>query len=1075
MGGKHGLQLLSLALALTLALALPAAARPPVSPLADDASSPAAPVKLIFIHHSTGGNWLADTGSHENAGGLGRPLMENNYFVSATNYGWQAAGDAIGDRTDIGNWWEWFAGPGSAATMAALYAESGQNIGDFGPWPRLTDPGGENRIVLFKSCFPNSHLGGNPGDLPTTGDNPLRGLDAWAGDDIHNVANAKGIYNDILATFGTRRDKLFVVITAPPLLSGDTDASHAANARAFNDWLVHDWLDGYPHANVAVFDFFNVLTSNGGSPTANDLGAEGGNHHRWRDGAIQHVHPLDSDYLAYGLAGDSHPTAAGGQKAAGEFVPWLNVIYNRWRASGSIVPTRDTTDGSPTATEATPAPQTPTVTTQPGATATLPAGQGEIVLQQGVSPETSYAGCTDAFISREEADVNVGHLENLETFWADEEARRSLLRFELPSLPAEAHVVDAQLELYRYDGDSVAEMVIGAYGVTAAWVEGTGWNLWPEGAYTADGVTWLSPAPGADWTAPGGDHDTISDYGHGPTGLVGQAVLPTGASNGWVALDVTALARAWLEKGVPNHGLLVRPHGGQVTYQYFASSQHEHAAWRPRLTIRFVVGEEPVVPTRTLSAPTASPTSAPPSVTTAPQGTPSDAPPVLGVLLLPLIFKGDPRPVLTPLAPAASPTPSPPTPAPTATSGGTASARIQPEDLVYQGAFRLPGHDGEYGWAWSGHALAYRPNGDPQGASDGYPGSLFGTGHNHLQHVGEVSIPEPVVSPDKDVSELNMATTLQGFRDVRGDLFDGIEGFDVFAEGIPKAGLAYLNGPEEAPGGRLHFCWGYHLQYVPRNAPDALQGQPEPSHGWCEPELADPRSQGPYTVGDYINFVANDYLFPVDPAWAAEHTPGKRLATGRLRDGGQGGRGPSLIVYAPGDAGSPPSAGASLPAQALLLYSTITAEDDLTMDGYSHADEWSGGAWMTRANQDAVVFVGTKGLGRTWYGYGEGTVWPENPPYPPEPEGERGWWGEEFMARILFYDPRDLAAVARGEMAPHEPQPYAWLDVEDRLFGPHEAWHHLGACAFDRERGLLYVLEPLVDEDRPLVHVWHVG
>ena len=38
-----------------------------------------------------------------------------------------------------------------------------------------TSLGGENEIVLFKSCFPNSRLGGNPGDPPTTGANPLRG------------------------------------------------------------------------------------------------------------------------------------------------------------------------------------------------------------------------------------------------------------------------------------------------------------------------------------------------------------------------------------------------------------------------------------------------------------------------------------------------------------------------------------------------------------------------------------------------------------------------------------------------------------------------------------------------------------------------------------------------------------------------------------------------------------------------------------------------------------------------------------------------------------------------------------
>ena len=67
--------------------------------------------------------------------------MDNNYFASATNYGWTVGEDAIGDRTDIGNWWEWFRGPNSANILAALYAENGQNFGDYGSWPRLaSDP-----------------------------------------------------------------------------------------------------------------------------------------------------------------------------------------------------------------------------------------------------------------------------------------------------------------------------------------------------------------------------------------------------------------------------------------------------------------------------------------------------------------------------------------------------------------------------------------------------------------------------------------------------------------------------------------------------------------------------------------------------------------------------------------------------------------------------------------------------------------------------------------------------------------------------------------------------------------------
>jgi len=252
--------------------------------------------------------------------------MNNSSFVSDTNYGWGP--DGIGDTTDIGHWWNWFRGENSDTYTTALYAESEQHSG----YTRLeTDPGGENKVIMFKSCYPNSYLGGNPNDSATTGDNPLRGQDAWS--EHMTVANAKGIYNDILTYFATRQDKLFIVITAPPQVRNETDATHAANARAFNNWLVNDWLKNYPYTNVAVFDFYNVLTSNGGSTRTNDLGKTTGNHHRWWNNAIQHVQTLNNNFSSYGSdLWDSHPTAAGNKKATGEFVKLLNVYYNRWKS-----------------------------------------------------------------------------------------------------------------------------------------------------------------------------------------------------------------------------------------------------------------------------------------------------------------------------------------------------------------------------------------------------------------------------------------------------------------------------------------------------------------------------------------------------------------------------------------------------------------------------------------------------------------------------------------------------------------------------------------------------------------------
>ena len=283
-----------------LLLLTAAAPQPALRPQADDPNPPDQVVKLIFIHHSSGENWLAD----EN-GGLGLALGQNNYFVSDTNYGWGP--DSIGDRTDIPDWLEWFRGAETERYLSALYRESGQHSA----YTRtLIDPGGENEIVMFKSCFPNSNLEGNPDDPP-------------ASEASYSVGGAKYVYNQLLQNFITHPDKLFIVITAPPV----SDPGYADNARAFNNWLVHDWLseNDYPLANVAVFDFYNVLT-----------GLD--NHHRLANGQIEHVFAQGRDTTAY-PSEDDHPSADGNRKATQEFVPLLNVYYHRWKAGTFGQPT----------------------------------------------------------------------------------------------------------------------------------------------------------------------------------------------------------------------------------------------------------------------------------------------------------------------------------------------------------------------------------------------------------------------------------------------------------------------------------------------------------------------------------------------------------------------------------------------------------------------------------------------------------------------------------------------------------------------------------------------------------------
>ena len=239
--------------------------------------------RLIFVHHSCGGHWLRDDN-----GGLAMALGEKNYFVSDTNYDWGP--DSIGSRTDIGNWWEWFLGPDSERYLNALYTESGQHS----TYSRSADiPGGENEIIMFKSCYPNSKLKtGNDREIVSIDQNQLR-CNPWSSKH-HTVENAKGIYTGLLDYFSTRQDKLFIAVTAPPVMSDE----HSRNARAFNNWMKEEWLRGYTGRNVGVFDFYDIMTGGKG------------------DTLIYPTSPTDN-----------HPSPEGNRLATRVFVPFIEKLY----------------------------------------------------------------------------------------------------------------------------------------------------------------------------------------------------------------------------------------------------------------------------------------------------------------------------------------------------------------------------------------------------------------------------------------------------------------------------------------------------------------------------------------------------------------------------------------------------------------------------------------------------------------------------------------------------------------------------------------------------------------------------
>ncbi|PKL93041.1 MAG: hypothetical protein CVV21_01465 [Candidatus Goldiibacteriota bacterium HGW-Goldbacteria-1] len=245
-----------------------------------NATPPASTVKLIFIHHSTGEYWL-ETGY----GDLGTALNANNYFVSDTNYGWSDPGYDQGSSTDTVNWPDWFRNE----VMPFVFAENTNSCYT----NTISEPAGENEVIMFKSCYPNSEVGSD-------------------------ITDEQAIYNGLLAYMAAHTDKLFILIVPPPMQI----ISDPAATRQLSSWLFdkqYGWLKNYTAGNVYVYDYYNVLT-------------HPDNHHRLVNGVETHEVNNAQNTLYYPTnSGDDHPSVEGQQKATSEFVPLLNAWYRQWK------------------------------------------------------------------------------------------------------------------------------------------------------------------------------------------------------------------------------------------------------------------------------------------------------------------------------------------------------------------------------------------------------------------------------------------------------------------------------------------------------------------------------------------------------------------------------------------------------------------------------------------------------------------------------------------------------------------------------------------------------------------------
>ncbi len=234
---------------------------------------------VIFLHHSTGRNLIRQGGVRERLTAEGFQFWDHDYnYEGLFRPDGTPAGYSYGipgDNTDPDG-------------LARLFSQR------LYPWPVNAFSGlMQHEVIAFKSCFPASHI---------TDEAQLEQYKTW--------------YLEIREVMDRHPDRVFIVLTPPPLNPASTDAEAAARARAFADWLRSaDFLAGHP--NVFTFDLFDLLAES--DPAATDrhmLRAE------YRDGTDSHpntlanekVGPLFADFIVKSVQDYRAHRAQGGSQ-----------------------------------------------------------------------------------------------------------------------------------------------------------------------------------------------------------------------------------------------------------------------------------------------------------------------------------------------------------------------------------------------------------------------------------------------------------------------------------------------------------------------------------------------------------------------------------------------------------------------------------------------------------------------------------------------------------------------------------------------------------------------------------------
>jgi hypothetical protein len=385
----------------------------------------------------------------------------------------------------------------------------------------------------------------------------------------------------------------------------------------------------------------------------------------------------------------------------------------------------------------------------------------------------------------------------------------------------------------------------------------------------------------------------------------------------------------------------------------------------------------------------------------------------------------------------------------------TSLPRVALSNLVYQGAFRVPGSQVGPGpndyFEYANEGIAYNSANN----------SLFikckGANLNDTtqQHVAEVNIPALVNSTN--IGSLNTGTVRQNCADITQNHLNP----QGIANGMTIGGLLVHNNK------LIGSEWAYYDG-------GADQTTSHFSHSLTLSQTG--TYQGQYALTAPFAAYVGGYMTPIPSEWQSAF--GGPALTGHCCTSiiSHQSTGPSAFVFDPNNLGAVNPVPATPVVYYNMSYPTLGTWDHPLPANPVYSISTLITGIVFPAGTRSVMFFGRTGMGSQCYGDGvaSGSNIDGTQCYDPNYVGWKGTHSYPYAYYVWMYDANDMVAVKNGTKHPWDITPYYHGTVT--LPFASGAWRpELNGAAYDPATKRIYISQYLADNGKPIIHAFQVN